>query len=73
MNQQHVDTEITIDNTKVVSADQKALPVTYTCPDCNNEVTPDQDLVDCTCGLMSAKDSCIANDKVMEKSKIDQC
>ena len=61
-----MDTKATIYNTKVVSVDQKALATTYICPDCSNEVTPDHGgIVDCTCGLMSAKDSCIVNDKVM--------
>ena len=57
-----MDTETIIYNTK----DKKALATTYTYPDFCNEVTPDyEDLVDCTCGLMSAKDSCIVNYKVM--------
>ena len=65
-----MDTETTIYNTKVVSVDQKELATTYACPDCTKEVTPDhEDLVDCTCWLMSPKDSCIINDKVMVSSK----
>ena len=59
-------TETTIYNTRVVSVDQKALANTFTSTDCSNDVLPDhEDLVDCTCRLMSAKDSCIVNDKVM--------
>ena len=59
-------TETTIYNTRVVSVDQKALANTYTSTDCSNDVLPDhEDLVDCTCRLMSAKDSCTVNDKVM--------
>ena len=59
-------TETTIYNTMVVSVDQKALANTYTSTDCSNDVLPDhEDLVDCTCRLMSAKDSCTVNDKVM--------
>ena len=65
-----VDTETTIYNTKVVSIDQKALATTYTCPDCSTEATPHlEHLVDCTCRLMSAKDSCIVNDKVLVSVK----
>ena len=65
-----VDTATTIYNTKVVSVDQKALSATYICPDCSNEVISDHEyLVDCTCGLMSAKDSYIVNDKVMVSVK----
>ena len=67
-----VDNEKAIYNTKVVSVYQKALATTYVCPDCSNEVTPDQeDLVDCTCGLTSTRDSCIVNDKliVFEKNE----
>ena len=47
------------------SVNQIASAITYTCPDCSNEVALDhENLVDCTCGLTSAKDSCIVNDKV---------
>ena len=61
-----VDTETIISNKKVVSVDQKALATTYTRPEWSNEVTPNHEyLVDCACGLMSAKDCCIANDQVM--------
>ena len=57
-----LDIEIAIYNKKVVSVDQKALATTCTCSDCGNEITPyHKDLVDCTCGTMSAKDSCIVN------------
>ena len=65
-----MDTDITIYNAKVVPVDQKALGTTYTCPECGNEAKPDhEDLVNCTRGLMSAKDSCIVNDKVMVSVK----
>ena len=61
-----VDTETTICNTKVVSVDQRVLETTFNFPDCSNEVTAGhEDLVDCTCGIMSAKGSCIVNDKVI--------
>ena len=63
------DTETTIYNIKVVSVDQKALAIRYTCPDCSSEVTRDhKDLVDCTCGLITARDSFV-NDKVMVSVK----
>ena len=65
-----VDTETTTYNTKIASVDQTALATTYTCPDCSNQVTPDhEDLVDCTCRLISAKNPCIVNDKVMVSVK----
>ena len=58
--------ETTIYNTKVVSVDQRVLTTTFNFPDCSNEVTAGhKDLVDCTCGIMSAKGSCIVNDKVI--------
>ena len=67
----NVDTETTIYIIKV-SVNQKVLATIYTCPDCNNEVTPGhEDLLRCTCGLRFVKDSCIVNDKV-KKWKIDQ-
>ena len=52
-----VNNESNIDNKKVISVDQKSLSKTFHCPDCNKEVTPDHDdLVDCLCGLMAAKE-----------------
>ena len=43
------------------------------CPDCNKEVTPDhEDLVDCLCGLMVVKESCLVNDKVVVTVKNHQ-
>ena len=65
-----MDTETTIYNTKVASANQIASTISYTCPDCSNEVALDHEaLVDCTCGLMCATDSCIVNDKVQVSVK----
>ena len=57
-----VDAEKIIYNTKVVSVYQKVLATTHNCSDYSNDVTPyHEDLLDCTCRLMSAKDYCITN------------
>ena len=62
--------ESNIHNSKVVSVDQKFLSKTFNCPGCNKEVTPDhEDLVDCLCGLMVTKGSCIISDLVVTKSR----
>ena len=64
-------------NTMVVSVDQISLQKTFrnkeVTPDCNKEVTPDhEELVDCLCGLMVAKETCIVNDKVVITVKSHQ-
>ena len=68
-----VNTGSNIDNTKIVSVGQKSLSKIFHLRDCNKEVTPDhEDLVDCLCGLMVAKESCIVNDKVVFTVKSHQ-
>ena len=43
---------------KIFPLTRKALSKMFNCPDCNKEVMPDhENLLDCPCGLMAAKES----------------
>ena len=60
-----IDTQTEVLNTKISKVDQNDLVIAYYCSPCAIPVTPDHEgIIDCSCGLMAAKDKCLINDKL---------